>query len=930
MPPNRDPTTGRFTSSGGGTQLGNAYGVITIDTSGIDAAIDRAVSAVGRIPGAIQPGIDKLLDSVGNIAGNLTALTAPLMVAGGAGVKAAADFDVLLTQIEVFGNVAPDQMEKVRQYALQMGADTKFASSDAAAAMLDLLKSGQSLEQAMAALPEVLNLAAAGEIGLAEAAGIVSSGLAVFKLGAEDAARVSNALARAANASRADVRGLGQALNNVGPVAAQFNLSIEDTSAVLGVFAQNGIMGAEAGTQLRSMLLNMSEQTPKTKAAWDELNISMYDSQGNMRDFNTIIKELDAALDKLPVEDQNRLMAQLGGSYGIVGLSALRAAGGIDSMRASMAEAPEAASIAERFMDTFKGKIESLMGSIETLQITALTPFMNDFLAPLADRVIEVVNATTQWVEANQPIAQTIIRIIAVVGALAPIIWGATKAIQSAISIFRALATIVGLVTSPIGLLIAAIAGLVWAFQNNFLGIRDFLQPIIENIVGGFQTLFGVLGNLGNIVDTQGIGAAIDYILNAFAQMFGLVDSGDFFEPLRGFGDGIVGAFLSVVSFIQANVLPVLQQVGDWFINTALPAIITFVTTVAIPAIGSFFNFLGQAWSVIGPALFAIADWFINTALPLIISYIQTVVVPAFQGWFNFLGQVWAVIGPALASLYDWFVTTALPAIVTYITDTVVPGVQTFIDQLVNFWTNIQPTLQSVYDWFITTGLPAIVTFITDTVVPGVQDFIDLVMGIWEDIQPTLQSVYDWFITSGLPAISDFITLTVVPSVQSFIDKVTAIWTLVEPGLTSLKNGMSAVFDWINTNVIQPAKTAFEQLLAIFNTLTGQSGGGSGGGIDIGGAVFNALFPNLALLGNVPGYASGIDYIPNQQIAMLHPGEAVLTAQENRARMEGGSGSSNYTINVMMPAAALESSAAAEESGHAFGKAIWEEVRSRG
>ena len=135
---------------------------------------------------------------------------------------------------------------------------------------------------------------------------------------------------------------------------------------------------------------------------------------------------------------------------------------------------------------------------------------------------------------------------------------------------------------------------------------------------------------------------------------------------------------------------------------------------------------------------------------------------------------------------------------------------------------------------------------------------------------------------------------------------------------------MSQIFNWINTNIIQPAKTAFEQLVAIFNTLTGQTGGGSGGGIDIGGAVFNALFPNLALLGSVPGYAAGIDYVPNQQIAMLHPGEAVLTAQENRARMEGGSGGSGTVLNFAEGAFVINASGEAE--GRAAARGFKEEL----
>ncbi|HRF98502.1 MAG TPA: phage tail tape measure protein, partial [Aggregatilineales bacterium] len=170
------------------------------------------------------------------------------------------------------------------------------------------------------------------------------------------------ALAQAANASRADVADLGQALANVGPIASNFGLDVEETSAILGVFANNNIMGAEAGTQLKSMLLNMTRPTEDVQKAYKELGVSLYDSEGNVRDFNTVMLELDAVLDTLPVERQNELMQMLGGSYGIVGLSALRASDGIGEMLAEMATAPEAGALAQGFMDTFAGKVESLRG----------------------------------------------------------------------------------------------------------------------------------------------------------------------------------------------------------------------------------------------------------------------------------------------------------------------------------------------------------------------------------------------------------------------------------------------------------------------------------------------------------------------------------------------------------------------------------------
>ena len=572
MAPARDPSTGRFMSSGGGGSggggfnLGTAVGSIVIDMSGVHSAMSEAKNAIVNGVQGIGNSMQGVGDQIAGIGSSLTMLTAPLAAAGGVGLKAAADFDVLLKQIEIFGGVAPENMETVRKFALDMGAQTKFSSGEAASALLDLLKSGQSLEQGMATLKPVLDLAAAGEMGLSQAAGVVSSALAIFNLKAEDANRVSNALAKAANASRADVADLGAGLSNVGGVATMFNLSVEETSAILGVFSNRGIEASEAGTQLKSMLLALNRDTEDAKAAWSELGVSMYDTQGNMRNFDTVIDELDAALDKLPVEEQNRLMQQLGGSFGIVGLNALRAEGGIDTMLSKMNEAPEAATIAEAFMDTFKGSVESLLGSVETLMIQGLTPLMNDILAPMVQQITEVVNSVTEWMQANPELTATIVKVLAVIVALGPALLIAGKAIAAVGVIVSGFGSVLGFILSPIGLIIAAVVGLYLAFQNNFLGIRDLLQPVIDNIVMGVETLVGVFGNFGNIVANQGLGQGIASVINAFMQMLGLVENDQMSPLAEQMGNSITGAFISIATFINDSVLPALQALAQWFI----------------------------------------------------------------------------------------------------------------------------------------------------------------------------------------------------------------------------------------------------------------------------------------------------------------------------------------------------------------------------
>src|SRR3990167_7754133 len=482
----------------------------------------------------------------------LTALSAPLLGLGAAGIQAASGFEDVMTQLQIFGGLSGAELERVSDLALQLGADTAFSASDAAGGMLELAKAGFTVDEAMTATRAALDLAAVGSMSVTEATGGLSSALSAFGLEATDAAMVADVFAQAAQASRADVMDLFQGMETVGPVARNFGLSIEDTAAVLAVFSNNGIQGAEAGTQLRSMLLNMTRTTDSTQGAWRRLGTSLYDSSGELRDFNTVLVELDDALDQLPVEEQNALMMDLAGSYGITGFSALRASGGIDEMRAAMEEAPAASETAAAAMNTFSGRVDSLKGSVETLMITALTPFMENVLTPLADKAIGVVNAITAWVDANPELVNSLMPVIAGALLLGPALLAVGTFMTLAAPAVGALATVFGAISSPLLLLIAGVLGLGLAFdriiklspaaQRNFSGMKRAVSTLITDIGDFAYALFDVGRAFVEMLDiTLPSFSVFESLGNVFANIFNVIRYGalDFTDALRNITGGL-------------------------------------------------------------------------------------------------------------------------------------------------------------------------------------------------------------------------------------------------------------------------------------------------------------------------------------------------------------------------------------------------------
>ena len=524
--------------------LGQATGIITLDASGVNRAVGQAQRSFDSLLGNIGGNVQRLGQRMQGIGMQTSLAFLPVTAFVAGGIRAFANFDAVLTEIEARTGATAEQMELVRATALQLGQDSAFSATQASDAMLQLLSSGYNLEETFTALPDVLNLAAAGTLDLGYAADAVTDILAQFSLGADQAGTVADALAQAAGASSATVSDLVLAFANVGPVASNMGLSIEETAAAIAVFSENGIKGAEAGTQLRSMLNMMTSDTADVVGMWDELGISMYDSQGNMRDLDSIIDDLNIAMDGMNDEERNRVIRTLGGAYGQMGLSALLASDGIDQMTTAMDNAADAETVARAQMSSFRGAITMLKSSLETISINVLGPLVDNYLHPLIDSVTVLANKFNAWAVANPSLAAGLGMVLGVLAAIGPIMMIGGQALTLIGMGISAVGVAIAFVLSPIGLFIAAIVGLYYAFQHNFLGIRDFLQPFID-LVG--ETLPG----------------AIDQVVLAFRLFITPVQA--FLSSLRN-GASITEAF----AFAWSRAALILPMAWDTFKNTLL------------------------------------------------------------------------------------------------------------------------------------------------------------------------------------------------------------------------------------------------------------------------------------------------------------------------------------------------------------------------
>lgn len=497
-------------------EVASLHAVLGLDDKQFNNALRNADGSMSRFDRSMSGVMDKW-KAFGQQA---QMASIPIGLALGKGVSDAMSFDSALSEISARTGVVGDDLAEVERLALQMGAATKFSATDAANGMLELMASGDSLEQAMLRIDDVLTLAAVGNIDLKTAADGATDVMAAMRIEADKTGEIVDILAAASGSSSATITDMIEAMATGGNTAANFNINAMDTAATMAILAENSIKGSEAGTALRSMLLNMTRPTEAVQGAWNELGVSMYDAQGNTRDFNTVLLELDAALDLRTPEQQNELMKALAGSYGFTALSALRAAGGIGEMRAAMESQPGAVEIAEAKMNTFEGSLTSLQGSIETLNIKAFRPFMNDVLKPIVDDFIGVINQVADFTEKNPELTQTV---IAVAGAFV-VGTGALTVLGMVIStVTTGITALIATALSPLGVALAVGALMVGAYMNNWLGFRDLVdnnvRPAIDRILKDARTFIDTIRQVGDLIrDIQAGKYEVGEVLNATAN----------------------------------------------------------------------------------------------------------------------------------------------------------------------------------------------------------------------------------------------------------------------------------------------------------------------------------------------------------------------------------------------------------------------------
>ena len=271
-----------------------------------------------------------------------------------------------------------ENMAKLTDLAMDMGAKTKFSANESAEAMTYLAQAGWGVEQIMAGLPGVMNLAATDGIELSQAAEITAQAINALGYEAQDASKFADILAVTSAATCTDVEEMGYAFQYVGPVAGALGFEMDELAVAIGAMADAGITGQKAGTSLRSLFTNMAKPTDAMASAMEQYGISLTDASGNMLPLTDIMGNLRDVFSGLTEEQKTNLAATLAGKTGMAGLLSIVNTSDEDfaalteSIGNSTGAAEEMATIMQ---DNLAGDVEKLGGAFETLSVKIMQDF---------------------------------------------------------------------------------------------------------------------------------------------------------------------------------------------------------------------------------------------------------------------------------------------------------------------------------------------------------------------------------------------------------------------------------------------------------------------------------------------------------------------------------------------------------------------------
>jgi len=343
-----------------------------ITTEQFRAGVQSINTQVQQVSGAFSEGITDLKTYALGFVGVEAAVQVAQRVIGNA-IDTVVEFDQAITRIKTIGPEFAANIDRISEAARTVGIEFGFAATETAGAIDELGRAGLTVEQILGGgLQTALSLAVSGQISLAAAAEATATGLNQFNLAAEESARVADSLVNGANAAQGGVDQLTQALNQSALAASGLGLDIEDTVGALTTFASAGLIGSDAGTSFRTMLIRLQNPTKESTALLEQYNIQAFDQQGNFVGIASLAEQLQQKLKGLTQEQRSQALAQIFGSDALRAANVLYTEGraGVEKYTEAVSESGTAVAKSAELQQSLSSKIQQLSAAYDSLVLS--------------------------------------------------------------------------------------------------------------------------------------------------------------------------------------------------------------------------------------------------------------------------------------------------------------------------------------------------------------------------------------------------------------------------------------------------------------------------------------------------------------------------------------------------------------------------------
>lgn len=670
--------------------------------------------------------VNKSLDTLGKVSLGVTVggVTAATSAITGFGIEALAEFSTFQKGMaEVFTLIPDASAEMTKQLeddVLRIGAQFGFLSETTIPAVYQAISSGVPPENMFEFISTASKAAIGGVTDLETAVNGITSVVNAYGAEVINAERASDIMFTGIRLGKTTFAELSNSLFQLLPALNNLGISFEQGVAAIDSLTAIGVPTSVATNQIRAMLVELQKPTTEVSKLFQEMAGKSFpqfiQEGGNLaaalglieqgakqsgKDLSEVFGSVEALNAFLSLSGPN--MERFVGFLEEMGMSAGATQKAFETMSKTLSFQ------VDRVRAKFSNLLKNVGRQIEPFAVK-IVEGIGDALSVLDDFLSGDMSEGGDFTGFAKILFDALKTVKPVFDELKRLISGFFGALQAGIPFIDTLRVYINAILPP----------------EMLQPFDDFLTLIgqISNAIG--QAITPIIEWVKNNIELKDVliviaGAIATVVVPAIVGLIGAIAS--FAAPIIA----IIGAvallrkawetdFGGIRTFITEKVMPALAQIYDWFVNTALPEIVNFIQTQAIPFFERIGTTISQIWTLIQPTLTNIANWFLNEALPAIVNFIRDNVIPIISDWVGIISGIWETVGSALGQFLEWFTITGLPIAMDWINqawDTV----QMLIDILSALWTSVQPALND-----LKTGIQNIFGWIKDNIIQPVID----------------------------------------------------------------------------------------------------------------------------------------------------------------------------------------------------------------